>query len=126
MNGYLCLSWVSLAERLRAIFCCTLALEPPRPCKLILVKDFIVANRCVEFGLARWYLSPVGAIRNFIQLCEWGFTFETLPFVMGFYSVLLCLNDCLYSAITCFNFLNLLCFGLMDPLQWYHIRFSSS
>ena len=29
---------------------------------LFLVKDFIVASRCVEFGLASWYLSPVGAI----------------------------------------------------------------
>ena len=44
------------------IFCCGLALEPSRPCKLILVKDFIVVNMCVEFGLASWYLSPVGAI----------------------------------------------------------------
>ena len=67
-----------------------------------MVKDFIVANRCVEFGLA------VGAIRNFIQLCEGGFTFETLPFVMGFYFALLCLNDCLDSAIT---WLNLLCWS---------------
>ena len=108
------------------ISCCSLALEPPRPCKFILVTDFIVANRCVEFGLASWYLSPVGAIWNFIQLCEWGFTFETLPFVMGFYFALLCLNNCLGSAITCFNFLNLLCLGLMDHLQWYRIRFSSS
>ena len=44
------------------ISCCSLALEPPRPCTLILVTDFIVANRCVEFWLASWYLSPVGAI----------------------------------------------------------------
>ena len=44
------------------ISCCGLALEPFRPCKFILVKVFIVANRCVEFGLASWYLSPVGAI----------------------------------------------------------------
>ena len=67
-----------------------------------------------------------GRFENLIQLCEWGFTFEPLPFVMGFYFALLCLNDCLDSAITCFNFLNLLWFGLMDPLQWYRIRFSSS
>ena len=44
------------------IFCCSLALESPRPSKFILVTDFIVASRCVEFGLASWYLSPVGAI----------------------------------------------------------------
>ena len=37
--------------------------------------------------------------------------------MIGFYFALLCLNDCLDSAITCFNFLNLLCFGLMDHLQ---------
>ena len=29
---------------------------------LFLVKDFIVANMCVGFGLASWYLSSVGAI----------------------------------------------------------------
>ena len=44
------------------IFCCGLALEPFKPCKIILVKDFIVANMCVEFRLASWYLLPVGAI----------------------------------------------------------------
>ena len=52
----------SLAERLQAIFRCSLALGQLRPCKFDLVKDFITANGCVEFGLASWYLSPVGAI----------------------------------------------------------------
>ena len=51
---------------------------------LFWLKIFIVANRCVEFGLASWYLSPLWGIWNFIQLCKWGFTFETLPFVMVF------------------------------------------
>ena len=27
-----------------------------------------------------------GRFEIFIQLCGWGFTFEVLPFVMGFYS----------------------------------------
>ena len=84
MNGYLCRNEILLAERLWVIFCCSLALKPSRPCKFILVKYFIVANGCVQFGLATLYLSPAGVIWNFIQLCEWGFTFETLPFVMGF------------------------------------------
>ena len=44
------------------IFCCSLALESPRPCKFVLVKVFIAASRCVEFGLASWCLSPVGVI----------------------------------------------------------------
>ena len=35
-----------------------------------------------------------------MQQCEWGFTFETLPFVIGFYFTLLHINDCLDSAIT--------------------------
>ena len=29
---------------------------------LFWLKIFIIASRCVEFGLASWYLSPVGAI----------------------------------------------------------------
>ena len=62
MNSYLCRNEISLAGRLEAISCCRLALESLRPCKFILVKDFIVASRCVEFGLASWYLSPVVAI----------------------------------------------------------------
>ena len=62
VNGCLCRNEVSLTERLWAIFCCSLALGPPRPCKFILVKGFIVANRCVEFGMASWYLSPAEAV----------------------------------------------------------------
>ena len=56
------LKLVLLTDRLQVIFCYSLALGLPRPCKFILVKDFIDANRCVEIGLDSWYLSPVGAI----------------------------------------------------------------
>ena len=56
MNGYLCRNEILLAGQLEVISCCRLALESFRSCKFILVKDFIVASRCVEFRLASWYL----------------------------------------------------------------------
>ena len=57
----------------------------------------------MKFGLVSQCLSPVGATRNFIRLCERGFTFRTLPFVMGFYFALLCPNKCLGSVLLLFK-----------------------
>ena len=40
-----------------------------------------------------------GRFEIFVWLCEWGFTFRTLPFLMRFYFALLCPNGCLGSVI---------------------------
>ena len=59
------------------------------------------------------------------HLCEWGFTFENLQFVMKFYSALLALKTDWMTYFFAFSCLKLLHLGPRVYLQWYHIRFLS-
>ena len=102
VNGYLSRTGFSSLGRLWVIFCCSSAQELPRPCKFILVKGFIGASGCVKcrsVSACRLW----GQFEIFIWLCERGFTFQTLPFVMEFYFALLCPNECLGSVILLFK-----------------------